>query len=140
MPTNKPTLFLSLRPRFAELLLSGEKTVELRRIRPAVSRGTPVLLYASSPRMTLVGRARVETLDVSTVEEIWRKHGPNTGISRSEYNDYFVGLNHAVAIELVDIRRLDRPRPLQDLRDSLAGFQPPQSYRYLDSAQVAALT
>jgi predicted transcriptional regulator len=140
MPTEKPTLFLSLRPRFAELLLSGRKTVELRRIRPAVAEGTPVLLYASSPRMTLVGRARVATVEVGTTEEIWRKHGSKTGISKSEYDDYFVGLDDAVAIKLVYIRRLDKPRPLQDLRDSLAGFQPPQSYRYLDSAQVAALT
>lgn len=140
MPTDEPTLFLSLRPRFAELLLIGEKTVELRRIRPAVSDGTPVLLYASSPRMTLVGRAQVATVEVGPTEQIWREHGPHTGITRKEYDDYFTGLDLAVAIKLVNIRRLQKPRPLTDLRQRLEGFQPPQSYRYLDSAQVAALT
>lgn len=140
MPTDEPTLFLSLRPRFAELLLSGEKTVELRRVRPAVSGGTPVLLYASSPRMTLVGRAQVAAVEVGPTKQIWREHGPHTGITRKEYDNYFTGLGQAVAIRLVNIHRLQKPRPLTDLRQRLAGFQPPQSYRYLDSAQVAALT
>lgn len=140
MSNNEPTLFLSLRPRFAELLLNGHKTVELRRIRPAVSEGTPVLLYASSPRMTLVGGARVATVEVDSTEKIWREHGPHTGITRKEYDNYFTGLTQAVAIKLVDIHRLEKPRPLTDLRQRLAGFQPPQSYRYLNSAQVAALT
>lgn len=137
---NDPTLFLSLRPRFAELLLAGHKTVELRRVRPAVAEGTPVLLYASSPRMTLVGRAEVARVEVGPTAQIWRDHGPRTGITRKEYDNYFTGLDQAVAISLVNIHRLQQPRPLTDLRRRLAGFQPPQSYRYLDSAQAAALT
>lgn len=138
MPSN-PALFLSLRPRFAELLLAGHKTVELRRVRPTVDIGTPVLLYASSPTMTLVGRAKVGAVQVGGINGIWREHGSRTGISRAEFDDYFEGLDQAVAITLIDVRRLDEPRPLSDLRHRLQGFQPPQSYRYLDSAQVAAL-
>lgn len=139
MPPENPALFLSLRPRFAELLLSGAKTVELRRVRPAVSAGTTVLLYASSPTMKLVGRAEVAEISMSPLSQIWREHGPETGITRSEYDDYFEGADEAVAIKLANICRLDKPRALQDLRTRLAGFQPPQSYRYLDRSQVAAL-
>lgn len=139
MAPSDPALFLSLRPRFAELFLSGEKSVELRRLRPAVSEGTTVLLYASSPRMTLVGQALVAEVKVGSLGQIWREHGADTGISRREYDDYFVGLEKAVAIKLIDVRRLAKPRPLEDLRELLSGFQPPQSYRYLDRAQVAAL-
>ncbi len=98
-----------------------------------------MLLYASSPMMKLVGRAEVEEVKVAPVRQIWREHGRETGINQSEYDAYFEDLDEAVAIKLVNIRRLDKPRPLKDLRNSLAGFQPPQSYRYLDRAQVAAL-
>jgi predicted transcriptional regulator len=139
MSAEKPALFLSLRPRFADLLLDGSKSVELRRVRPDVAPGTTVLLYASSPTMKLVGKAEVAEVKVAATRQIWREHGRETGISRSEYNDYFKGLEDAVAIKLVNVRRLDKPRALQDLRARLAGFQPPQSYRYLDRAQVAAL-
>jgi len=89
--------------------------------------------------MKLVGRAEVAEVKVAPIAQIWRAHGSETGISRSEYNDYFEGLNEAVAIRLVNVRRLANPRPLRDLRSRLSGFQPPQSYRYLDEAQVAAL-
>jgi predicted transcriptional regulator len=139
MPTDGPALFLSLRPRFAELLLSGHKSIELRRVRPDVAPGAHVLLYASSPTMKLVGRAEVAEVKVAPTAQIWREHGDETGVSRKEFNEYLDGRDEAVAIRLVNIRRLDKPRPLQDLRNRIAGFQPPQSYRYLDGAEVAAL-
>lgn len=113
--------------------------MELRRVRPDVAPGTSVLLYASSPTMKLVGRAEVAEVKVAPTSQIWREHGRETGISQSEYIDYFEGLDDAVAIKLVNIRRLDKPRPLQDLRRSIAGFQPPQSYRYLNRTEVSAL-
>lgn len=139
MPRDSTALFLSLRPRFAELLLNGSKSIELRRVRPDVAPGTSVLLYASSPIMKLVGRAEVAEVKVASAGQIWQEHAHETGISEREYTDYFEGLDHAVAIKLVNIRRLDRPRPLRELRASLAGFQPPQSYRYLNRSQVSAL-
>lgn len=139
MQADETALFLSLRPRYAELLLAGQKSVELRRIRPVAPEGSLVLLYASSPAMTLVGQAEVERIEVAALDQVWRKHGLRTGISRAEYDRYFMGSDQAVAILLTNIRRLERPRPLDDLRHRLNGFRPPQSYRYLDSCQVAAL-
>lgn len=139
MQPDEPALFLSLRPRFAELFLNGHKSIELRRKRPSVSKGTMVLLYASSPTMTLVGRAEVAAVHAGDIEEIWCQYGPETGVSRSEYESYFEGLDQAVAIKLINVRPLKKPRPLEDLRNQLSGFQPPQSYRYLSSSQVAAL-
>lgn len=139
MQTDDTALFLSLRPRYADLLLDGRKTVELRRVRPAAAVGSIVLLYASSPTMTLVGRATIGQIYVASLNEIWHRHGSKTGISRDEYDLYFAGIDRAVAIELQGIRRLERPRHLDDLRRRLGGFRPPQSYRYLDSRELAAL-
>ncbi len=98
-----------------------------------------VLLYASSPTMQLVGQARVGEIHAASPDRIWRDHGDATGIVRQEFDEYFVGAAQAVAITLLDVQRLSIPRPLTDLRHRLAGFQPPQSYRYLDRTQVAAL-
>jgi predicted transcriptional regulator len=139
MNAETTALFLSIRPRFAEMLLDGTKSVELRRVRPNVAIGSMVLLYASSPDRELVGRAEVANVQVDGLEAIWRRHGGATGLDRSEYNAYFVGTDQAVAISLRRIRRLDEPRPLGELRRRLTDFRPPQSYRYLDAIQVAAL-
>jgi predicted transcriptional regulator len=132
-------LFISVRPRFAELLLSGMKTVELRRAQPAVSSGAPVLLYASSPTCALLGTGTVEDVHVAAHDDIWHHHGPRTGISRDEYDDYFEGASAAVAITLADVCRLERPVPLRELRRGRAWFRPPQSFRYLNAQQTASL-
>jgi predicted transcriptional regulator len=139
MPTDEPIMFLSLRPRFAELILEGSKTTELRRVKPAVPIGSAVLLYASSPSMILLGQAKIEAIHVGKLDRIWQAFGPSTGITRAEFNDYFAGLEDAVAISLTNIRHLEQPRPLSDLRQRIAGFRPPQSYRYLSGREVAAL-
>jgi predicted transcriptional regulator len=139
MDAEATALFLSLRPRFAEMLLDGRKTVELRRVRPTADEGSIVLLYASSPERTLVGRAEIAEIQVDSLDTIWRQHSRATGLTRDEYDAYFGGVDQAVAITLRSIRRLAQPRPLDELRRRLVGFRPPQSFRYLDSFQVASL-
>lgn len=140
MPAEQAALFLSLKPLYAEMLLDGRKTVELRRVKPCATPGSVVLLYASSPTKTLVGRAEVANIRVDSVDDIWTAYGGQTGITEEKYRMYFSGLDDAVAIELRNIRRLERPRPLDDLRGRLAGFRPPQSYRYLNGPELAALS
>lgn len=136
-PENR-ALFMSLRPRFAELLLDGRKTVDLRRIEPAVHPGTLVLLYASSPTRALVGTGLVLSVCVASSDEIWTRLGSLTGLSRAEYDSYFDGADTAVAISLGDLRRLERPVPLPELRKGRSWFRPPQSFRYFDAWQVAS--
>jgi predicted transcriptional regulator len=139
MAADETAIFLSLRPVYAEMLLDGRKTVELRRVKPAAKSGSVVLLYASSPTKTLVGRAEVEKIDMDSLDEIWRLYGDRTGLTRPEFDAYFTGVEQAVAITLKRIHRLEQPRPLEDLRRRLSGFRPPQSYRYLKGQEVAAL-
>ena len=138
MERSNDMLFLSLRPEYAELLLTGEKTVELRRIRPRAPIGTEVLLYASSPQRELVGMCTVGAIGQADPTEIWKLHGSNTGIGRSAFRSYFRGASRAVAISVRNPTRLDRPIPLAQLRAEWVNFQPPQSFRYV-SRQDALL-
>lgn len=132
-------LLVSVKPRYADLLLSGTKTVELRRTKPNVNAGCDVLLYASSPTMEMVGTAQVEAIDVADPEEIWQRHGPATGVDRKTFDAYFVGADQAVAITLRDARRLRDTVPLEELRRRIQGFRPPQSFRYMGNAEASAV-
>lgn len=132
-------LLLSLRPRFAGMVLTDTKTVELRRVRPNVSPGATALIYATSPTCALVGIATVVAVDADKHDEIWQRHGSKTGITRAEYDAYFEGSAEAVAIELHAVRRLPRPVGLPQLRQGRAWFRPPQSFRYLNPEQAASL-
>jgi predicted transcriptional regulator len=139
MAPDESALLVSVRPHYAELLLDGSKTVELRRVRPRAALGTLVLIYASSPARSLVGMGRVAAIHAADQDAVWRSHGEYTGVTREEYDAYFEGCKTAVAITLSDVKRLKRPRMLAELRHKYHGFRPPQSFRYLDAAQVAAL-
>lgn len=139
MRTDRRVLLISIRPRFADLILTGVKTVELRRVRPAVERGDRVLLYASSPMRELIGSCSVESVDAGPAADIWSTHGPRTGVNRVEFDHYFDGAARAVAIALRDARRVRKPRTLAELRERLPGFVAPQSFGYLSAEEVDQL-
>jgi predicted transcriptional regulator len=141
MSIEQPVLFVSIKPRFAEKILSGEKSVELRRVRPAAAgAGTLVVIYASSPACQVVGTGRVKAIEEGSPTAIWQRHQKVLGLPRSEYRAYFAGVTLAVGIVLEDVRALRASVPLASLRARLTGFAPPQSFRYLDAETTRTLT
>jgi predicted transcriptional regulator len=135
-------LLMSLRPRFAHAILSGEKTVELRRIRVSASPGTTIIIYASAPIMSVVGVARLAAVDIARPATLWRKHRTRLGLARSEFYEYLAGSEFGCALSIADPQALPDPYTLAWLR-AHAQFQPPQSYRFLsdtDPEPLHALT
>lgn len=128
MPSSPPALLLSLRPRFAQAILQGTKTVELRRRPVKAPPGTPVILYASTPIMAIVGTARLERAVVCEADAAWRRHGPLLGLAREEFDRYLDG-GVACLLILEGAVALDAPLPLRRLQRR--NFRPPQSYRYV---------
>lgn len=133
------TLLLSIRPRFAECIFAGTKTVELRRVRPRVNAGDRVLIYVSSPVMALVGGFEVESVLEHSPDWLWRKVGKESGLQRCEFLDYFDGAERAYAIQIARTWKCAVPSSLQELRKRVPGFSPPQSYWYLSVDLIAAL-
>ncbi|TKA04904.1 ASCH domain-containing protein [Actinacidiphila oryziradicis] len=138
MNDNERALLLSLHPRFADSILDGTKTVEIRRQRVAVPVGTPVILYATSPVMALVGTAQVEHVQVARPAEVWATHTTRTALSRVEFDDYTDGARYASAVVLRNVEPLSQQVPLSHLR-SAGDFHPPQSYRYLSMQDLRQL-
>ena len=139
MSGSKRVLFLSLRPEYVDLILRGEKTVELRRQKPNVSGNDIVILYAASPVKSVLGTAKVNEVFRDSVKKIWRDHGSESGITRQEFDLYFDKSEAATAIRLKSTVRLSKPVCLSSIRKTLDGFHPPQSFRYLTMQQRDAL-
>jgi predicted transcriptional regulator len=139
MNSGRRVLFLSLRPEYADLILCGEKTVELRRRKPDIEDDDIVILYAASPIKSILGTARVQSVVQGAVGHIWQEFGPKTGISKSTYKEYFDDSSEATAIVLRKTTRLSEPLHLESIRKIIDGFMPPQSYRYLTAQQGKAL-
>lgn len=139
MHPDRPAVLLAIRPRFAELILTGAKSVELRRVRPKLDKGDLILLYASSPVRELIGVCVVACVDVAPASELWKRHGQKSGLLRAEFDSYFKGATRSVAISVEDARRVIKPRTLDELRKRLPGFVPPQSFSYISQDDVRRL-
>lgn len=127
-------IVLSLKPPYAEAILSGVKTVELRRIEPKIFVPTRALIYATTPVKALVGTCIVDRVVTDRLTVLWKTYGSRTGLSHAEFRDYFVGLAAGSALALSDARRFSCQIPLADLRASRRMERPPQSYSYVDAA------
>ena len=131
-------MLLSIRPRHVARILNGSKTVELRKARPGIFPGQPVLIYSTSPEAAVVAMCRVSRVESAAPTKLWSRVGRRSGIVRSEFDNYFAGSKIAVALHLTEVEALESPVPLAELR--LRGpFHPPQTWNFLDKERVIAL-
>lgn len=136
---NSRAVVFSIKPHYSRDILSGKKTVELRRRFPAsIPKGATAVIYETSPTCALSGIAEISKVNCLSVSEVWSKFSSRSCISRELFDRYFDGTNTAFAIELVNPRALDRQINLQELRERF-GFTPPQSYLYASNRLKRAL-
>ena len=126
-------IVLSLKPRFAEAILAGTKTVELRRTTPKIEVPTRALLYATTPVRALLGTCVVTSVTSAPLSNLWREFGSRANLPYHEFKQYFKGVEVGAALALAQQRPFTRRVPLQDLRTKPRGFRPPQSFSYVDS-------
>ena len=138
MDEHERALLLSVRPQFAESILDGSKTAEIRRQRPDVRPGTLVIIYATKPKGAIVGTARVSDMSQGTPDEIWKRHKARVGISREYFDSYLEGAATAYALLLERVQRLVPFLTLEEMR-AATSFQPPQSYRYVTQKMLDSL-
>lgn len=133
MTVQKP-IVLSLKPKWAEAILSGSKTVEIRRRFPLADEcNVRTLIYTSSPTKSLTGEAVIEKIAKFTIDEIWSLYGPSTMVSRQLLDEYLGDLGHGTLLFLRDAKPLRNSIPLDQLRQRHK-FTAPQSFAYAKEA------
>lgn len=121
---------LSIRPQHAEKILTGDKTVELRRrFVGEVGAGSLALIYTTSPVRALTGSAEIQEVQKLPVKDLWQRHRVAACLPRGDFDAYFEGLEYGYAILLSRPKQLVRPVELAELRKRF-GFAPPQSFQY----------
>ncbi|TFC54704.1 MULTISPECIES: ASCH domain-containing protein [unclassified Cryobacterium] len=123
-------VLLSIRPRFADAILEGSKTHELRRRFPTIEAGTLVYLYASSPTKAIVGSFVCSAVRYDAIADIWSSLKMGLGLVESEFFAYFEGNTSGFAVEASHPSRFTTPVSLNLLRSKI-GLEPSQSFRYL---------
>lgn len=132
-------MILSIHPRHVSSILTGKKTVELRRTRPNVTSGQPIVIYSTNPESALVAVGTVEQVEVSSPSSLRRAALLRAAqISGQEYDAYFAGSQKAVALHLGNVAPLQNRVALSHLRQRRR-YTPPQTWHFFDAAGLRAL-
>lgn len=121
---------LSIRPQYSEKIISGIKTVELRRRFPvSAPQGTVAYIYSTSPIRAMVGVAQIKDVLKLPIAEIWHRFSDMAFIKKEEFDKYFEGIDYGFALLFERAKPFSEPMPLEMLRKQF-GFEPPQSFLY----------
>lgn len=121
---------LSVRPHYAERILSKTKTVEIRRTHANLRSGDVLWLYATLPIGRIIGFARVVRVTRGNASSLWHAHGAATDIARGEFFSYLDGVREGTAI------CLERPvatasLTLNQMAQIRPNFHPPRVLTWL---------
>ncbi len=120
-------VLLSIKPKYAELILTGEKKYEFRRAifkRPAVRK---VIIYASSPISKIIGEFEIDVILSLDISELWSHTMEYSGIDKEFYDSYFSGKDIGHAIKIKSVKRYARQKDLCEFDIKHA----PQSFAYI---------
>jgi len=130
-------VLLSIRPRYGEAILLGQKTLEFRR-RPPGGDCARVLLYETVPVQRIVGELQCKAVHSRDPDDLWQLIeycDELPYIERDQFDDYFDGCDVAHALEVTRAGRYCRPVALAELGVDRAA----QSWRYVSQAQLDEL-
>ena len=129
---------ISIFPEYADAILAGQKTIELRRRVPVLHLGMRLWIYATRPTGAVVGYVTVENVTRGRPMIIWRLYRQGTAIDYGTFSAYFAGAKEAVAILLAAAKRV-KPITIDQLREIRCRFHPPQVVTLLTTTETAAL-
>lgn len=141
MPISLSTrdFLFSIHPMYADLILSGKKTVELRRRFPSkITDCSKLVIYSTSPTSAIVGAVNIVGVNRLPVPELWRHFGDAACIAEVAFSNYFAGLTEGVAICLDRPQTFNQPVDAKVLKDK-SGFTAPQSYMYMSNHVLSAI-
>jgi predicted transcriptional regulator len=129
---------ISIKPRYAEAILAGRKTVELRRRVPSLVAGTRLYIYSTLPVGAVVGVVTLADVVRGTPEAIWNEYSAQAEIGKNDYDAYFSGADEAVGLVLTNIQHVV-PVTIAALRMLRPRFQPPQVLVRLTQDEASAI-
>ncbi len=128
-------MILSIKPPYANLIVDGVKTIELRRRFPEnLPQGTKIYVYSTSPQQVVIGECEIKEIIKRPLATLWSAAAIEAMISKKDFDDYFTGLEEGYGVRVWKFKRYEKPKSLTSYLGSKATA--PQSYRYVPEIEA----
>ncbi len=121
-------VLLSIKPKYANAILAGEKLVEFRKLafKKEIER---VYIYSSSPEQKIIGYFTIEDIISDSPKELWKKYNSVGSISHEDFFEYFADKKIGYSIKIKSVNKF---RKSKNPKDIFKNFVAPQSYMYCE--------
>ncbi len=126
-------VLLSIKPRYAELIMAGRKKYEFRKYKFNDKHICWVYLYATSPVKKIVGAFKIGDIIRDHPRNLWDQLNEHSGVDEVDFFNYFKNSKVGYAIEIKYVETFGDPI---DPKKVIPGFKPPQSFCYLKYSLV----
>lgn len=119
-------VILSIKPIYAEKILNGEKTYELRKTifkNPEINK---VIIYASSPVCKVIGEFEIDEILSQELNHLWETTKDSSCVTKDFFESYFNNKKTGYAIKIKNYKRY---REALDIQNEF-GIKAPQSFSY----------
>lgn len=110
---NGLTIILPIKKEYSDLIFSGVKTVEYRRLIPK-NRVEKILVYESRGSGRIVGEMNVRSILSYDPQTLWSKTEKMGGVEKLVYDEYFEGRKIAYAFELSLVKRYEESKDISE--------------------------
>lgn len=136
-------LIVSIKPEYADKIIKGEKTVEIRRRFSDKWEGANILIYSSNPVQGIIGEAKISKIVKRNPNDIWFEFGGAIGCDRETFFKYSEGTEKISALLLTDIRPFNMEIPINfinKLHPDKKEISAPQSHSSIDDEYFYPIT
>lgn len=113
---------MSIKPKFADAIFDGSKTIEVRRRRITIKQNTCVFVYSSWPIKKVIGKFFVARVEYATKQSLLDRHR-EIAATHQEIEDYIGDCQISTALHIEMPIKYKTPKDL-----SLFTTLPPQSW------------
>jgi len=137
--TRKDIILLSINPKFAEQIFSGEKHYEFRK--PAIPTDLSYVVLMENGSRDLIGGFRVGEVYEEDIPELWEDYGKGES-ERDRFYRYFEGWGRGLAIEIEQADKFEERISVDELTSAGSDFQVPDQFThiYLTNRALSILT
>jgi len=121
-------VILSIKPIYAEKILNGEKTYELRKTIFKNSEIKKVIVYASSPVSRVIGEFEIDKIINQEINSLWETTKDSSCVTRDFFDSYFQNKKTGYAIKIKKYKRYVKTFDIQ----KEYGVKAPQSFSYIE--------